>query len=490
MGMRNCFLAFDFGAESGRAEVVTLSQDRVEMREVHRFPNRPVRLGHTLYWDFPFLFSQVLEALTMCAQQGIILDGIGVDTWGVDFGLLDTDLQMISNPVHYRDSRTDGIHEYSDPIVPREEIFQKTCCEPWAISSLFQLLAMKKNDSPALDAARVFLNIPDLFNFHLTGRLASERSIVSTSNLMGPDGRWCREIIDRFDLPDIFRDLREPGQVLGSISPSIQDQTGLGPVPVILTTGHDTSAAVAAVPAEGKDWAFLSCGTWSIIGRLCPEPVLTTACLDAGFSNEYTIGTWFLCRNISGLWLLQALCRQWDRPSDPWDYERLTREALSAGSTAIFDVSDESLLAPFDMERALLELMDRPGQPRPATKGELARSVLESLACEYTYRLEMMDHHIGRPSKTLYLVGGGVDNQVLCQWTANAVGLEIQAGAAQCTSFGNALTQALALGEIDSPDDMRLIMRRSHDLTSYHPRHIRLWKDKVETYKEILDNAG
>ena len=488
--MSNCFLAFDFGAESGRAELITLSHDRAEIREVHRFPNRPVRLGQTLYWDFPFLFSQVLAVLTMCAEKGIALDGIGVDTWGVDFGLLGADLQMISNPIHYRDSRTDGIHEYSDPIMLREEIFQKTCCEPWAISSLFQLLAMKKNESPALDTARVFLNIPDLFNFFLTGQLTSERSVVSTSNLMGPDGRWCGEVIERFDLPDIFQDLREPGQVLSPLLPAIQDQTGLGPVPVILTTGHDTSAAVAAVPAEGKDWAFLSCGTWSVIGRLCAEPVLTSACLDAGFSNEYTIGTWFLCRNISGLWLLQALCRQWNRASDPWDYERLTREALSADSTSLFDVSEPSLLAPPDMEQALLRLTGRSGQPRPVTKGELARSVLESLACEYACRLEAMDRIIGRPSSALHLVGGGVNNQLLCQWTADAVGLEIQAGATQCTSFGNALTQALALGVVKSPDEMRRIMRRSHDLTAYYPSHIERWKDTTDTYKEILDKTG
>ncbi|MEE9436731.1 MAG: rhamnulokinase family protein [Candidatus Adiutricales bacterium] len=485
--MSKRFLAFDLGAESGRAELVTLSDDRVEMREFHRFPNRPVRLGDTLYWDFPFLFAQILTALRICAEQDISLDGIGLDTWGVDFGLLGRDRQLISNPVHYRDSRTDGIHEYSDPIMPREEVFRKTCCEPWAISSLFQLLAMKKDGSPVLEAAGTFLNMPDLFNFYLTGEMVSERSIASTSNLMGPDGRWNSEIIERFNLPAIFVELKEPGQILGPLPPSIQDQTGLGPVPVILTLGHDTSAAVAAVPARGKNWAFLSCGTWSIIGRLCPEPVLTAACLEAGFSNEYTLGTWFLCRNISGLWLVQELCRQWDRPSDPWDYGRLTGEASSADSTSLFDVSDESLLAPADMEQALLKLMDRLGQPRPATKGELVRSVLESLACEYAVRLEIMDRIISRPSESLYLVGGGVANRLLCQWTADAIGLEVEAGAAQCTAYGNALTQAMALEAVESQDEIRRIMRNSHDLITYHPGQTDEWKEKVSKYKEMLE---
>jgi len=480
------YLAIDLGAETGRGVLVSLRDGRVTTEEIHRFVNRPVRLGGTLYWDFPLQFAEILEALRKCSARRISIAGIGVDTWGVDFGLLGSDGQLVANPVHYRDSRTDDIYEYSDPIMTTEEIFAATSCEPWTISSLFQLLAMKRNGSQILAVAETFLNMPDLFNYFLTGVEASERSIASTSNLMGIDGRWSREVIDRFGLPDVFCELVEPGTALGGLQDTVRKDVGLGEVPVIATCGHDTGAVVAAIPATGDNWAFLSCGTWSILGKLCDKPLITPEALHKGFSNEYSLGGWFSCRNILGLWLVQGLRRKWDTTAaDPWDYDRMTAEAAEANATAWIDVADSSLLAPADMEAALLDLFARYGQARPETRGELVRCVLESLALEYAHSLEVMSDLTGRRSDELFMVGGGVANRLLCQFTANACGMRVYAGPAECTAVGNALIQAVALGELGGCDEIRQVMRNSFELAAYEPLDSAEWDEKLQRYKEL-----
>jgi len=477
------FLAMDFGAESGRGELITLSESKVQIDEIHRFPNRPVSLCGTLFWDFPFLFAELLTTLQKCADKNLSLNGIGVSTWGVDFGLLGEDGKILANPVHYRDARTENIHEFSDPIMFREDIYAATACEPWAISSLFQLLAMQKDRSPILKMADSFLNMPDLFNYCLTGKKVSERSIASTSNLMQTDGNWCHGVINNFQLPDIFEDLVEPGTVIGSMIPEIAPGPDMADVPVIATCSHDTAAVVAAIPASGENWAFLSSGTWSILGRFRSEPVTTTEFLENGFSNEYTLGGWFMCRNIIGLWLLQELCRKWDTPADPWDYNRMVEESSHARPGAIVNVGDACLMAPDDMEESLLELARRFKQPLPDSRGELIRCILESLALEYAYRLELLCSLSKESVDSLFLVGGGSANKLLCQLTANACQIPVYAGAQQCTSLGNALTQAYALDIIKEPNEIRQIMRNSFKLTTYEPKESSYWSDRLGQYK-------
>jgi len=480
------FLALDLGAESGRGIVATLANGRISMEEVHRWPNRPVRLAGTLHWDFPFLFGEILASLQACAERGVKLEGVSVDTWGVNYGLLDRNGKLLGNPVHYRDSRTDGIHDHTDPILSRDEIFALTAYEPWPISSLFQLASLKRDGSPLLDVAETFLNMPDLFHYFLTGVKKSEKSIANTSNLMGIDGKWSQRIIDAFGLPRrMFVDLVEPATVLGPLSVEVREQTGLGEVPIIATCGHDTSGAVAAVPGEGQDWAFLSSGTWSIIGTLINEPVATKQCLELGFTNEYTIGGWYLARNISGLWLVQELRRKWDRSPDPWDYERMTAEAAKADYAPLVNAADESLLAPSDMEEALNALIAASGQKAPQSRGELLRGVLESLALEYAYRLDCVGTLTGRRPTALYIVGGGIRNQVLCQFTADACGVPVHAGADQCTALGNALGQALALGLLRDRDAIRDVMRASSEPKAYEPTQAKVWSAKRQRYGEL-----
>ncbi len=482
----NHFLALDLGAESGRGELVTLRDGKVHMEEVHRFRNRPVRLGGTLHWDFPYLFGEVLEAIRACRQRGVKLSGLSVDTWGVDFGLLGADGALLGNPVHYRDGRTEGIHEYSDPIMSRDDIFAATAYEPWAISSLFQLLSMQRDGSALLDIAGGFLNMPDLFHYFLTGVQVSERSIANTSNLMGVDGEWAEEVIRRFSLRrEMFHKLIDPATVIGPMRPEVRREVGLDDVPVIASCGHDTSAAVAAVPGQGDNWAYLSCGTWSILGALIEKPIATPHCLQLGYTNEYTVGGWYLGRNILGLWLVQELRRKWDQSDDPWDYERMTAEAARAQAVAFVDVADESLLAPADMEEALLALISRTGQRTPAGRGELVRCVLESLALEYNVRLDSLDKLMGRRGEAVYMVGGGTANKLLCQLTADACGVPVHAGVDQCTALGNALGQAVALGILRDRADMQQVMRSSFELARYEPREAALWTEKRQRYEEL-----
>ncbi len=488
MSDKQCFLAMDFGAESGRGELVTLCDGKVTLKEIHRFPNRPVRMGHTLHWDLPFLMGETLESLKACARDGISLTSIGVDTWGVDFGLLGEDGTLLGNPVHYRDTRTNDIHQYSDPIMSRSDIFAATGYEPWQISSLFQLLSMKRDGSKLLEIADTFLNIPDLMNYFLTGVKASEMSIVNTSNLMSVDCNWCSDIITRFSLPDMFHNMIQPATVLGELQPSVADLAGIGGVPVVSVCGHDTSAALAAVPAQGDNWAFLSCGTWSILGFMVDKPVATDECLNLGFTNEYTIGGWYLARNISGLWLVQELKRKWDVPNDPWDYSRITAAAADvnpASWSSHIDAAHESLMAPADMEQALYDLIARSGQTTPENRGHLVRCVLESLALEYNRRLTTACELAGKKPDALYMVGGGIANKLLCQFTADACNMPVYAGVDQCTAVGNALGQALAMGIVKSPEEMRQVSRDSFNLDTYEPQDQSRWDDLRAKYAKL-----
>lgn len=480
------FLAIDLGAESGRGEIVTLADDTVSMEEIHRFPTRNVQLGPLRCWDFPAIYAEVLEAIRMCAESGAKPTAMSIDTWGVDFGLIGPDGNLLGNPGHYRDSRTEGIEQHMAKIMPIEEIFQATALHCMPINSLYQLCAMQRGGSPLLGAAETFLMMPDLLAYFLTGVKACELSIAQTSQLVGTDCQWSDLIIGRFGLPrGIFPKLIEPASVIGPLTGPALQATGMADVPLVACAAHDTSAAVAAVPAEGDDWAFLSCGTWSILGTMVDKPVSTVECFRAGFTNEYTYGGWYLARNILGLWLVQELRRKWDTPSDPWDYPRMTAEAEAAADGPIVNVSDPRLLAPTDMEAALKEILAETGQAVPESRGGLVRCVLESLALDYAKRLDTIGELTGKRPGTLYIVGGGIKNKLLCQLTASACGTAVLAGADQCTALGNALGQALAMGILTNPADIRHVMRRSTEMAAYEPQDQPRWAEKRQRYAEL-----
>ena len=491
MSDRHQFLAVDLGAESGRGEIVTLEDGKVSMEEIHRFPTRNVHLGNTRYWDLPAIYAEVVEAMNLCTARGVRPASVSIDTWGVDFGLLGADGALLSNPVHYRDVRTDNIHAQAAKVMPIADIFMATALHTMPINTLFQLHAMQIGRSRVLELAETFLMVPDLLAYFLTGVKACELSIAQTSQLVGTDCKWSEHIIGRFGLPRaMFPELIEPATVIGPMTPKVAKLTGMGDVPLVACASHDTSAAVAAVPAEGDDWAFLSCGTWSILGRMVDQPIATQACYEDGFTNEYTYGGWYLARNILGLWLIQELRRKWNTPDDPWDYERMTAEAAAATAGALVDVSDPRLLAPADMEAALIELIAETGQPAPQSRGELLRCVTESLALEYAWGLDKIGELSGARPGTLYIVGGGIRNKLLCQLTANACGTVVLAGADQCTALGNALGQALALGILTDRGQIRQVMRDSSEIATYEPQDQTAWQDKRGQYGKLQANKS
>ncbi len=481
------FLALDLGAESGRGIIATLEGGRMSMEEIHRFPNRKVPLAGTLHWDFPGLMAEIHEAIRICAHRGVELTSIGVDTWGVDFGLLGEDGKLLGNPVCYRDRRTENIHAYANPTLGQNKIFELTGYEPWAIASLYQLLAMQRDGSPLLPAARTFLNMPDLINYFLSGQKRCDRSVANTSNLMDVNGEWARPIVEAFGLPEMLPDLVEPATVIGQLSREVQDVTGLeAEVPIVAACGHDTSAALVAVPAEPEThWAFLSCGTWSIPGMLVEKPITTQRVLDLHFTNEYTVGGWYLGQNVIGLWLVQELRRKWNTPDAPLDYAQMTQDAQDAGQGPIINAADESLMAPGDMEAALLKLVRQGDQPEPANRGELVYGVLQSLALQYNVAMNSMGELSGRRPEALYMVGGGIKNKLLCQLTANACGMPVHAGVEECTSMGNACCQALATGALGSVEEVRQVMRNSFDVEVLEPQDPDAWARKREVYAKL-----
>jgi rhamnulokinase len=480
------FLAMDYGAESGRGELVTLRGGKLTLEEIHRFPNRPVRLAGTLHWDLPYLFAECLATLRKTAQRGVKLAGIGVDTWGLDFGLLDSAGRLLGNPVTYRDSRTDNIHRYTNRVMSTDAIFQATANEPWAISTLMQLAAMKRDKNPLLDIADSLLHMNDLFSYLLSGVRAHDVSNIGTGNLVGGDRKLATKVLKAFGLPrKLFDKLIEPGTVLGPVLSAVQKETGVGAVPVIAAGGHDTAAAVAAVPAQGENWAFISCGTWSILGTLLDSPVTDVRVLRRGFTNEPTVGGWYMCRNIQGLWMVQQLRARWDQSSDPWDYTRITAAAAAAKSGPVFRVGDSSIMAPQDMADALRQLIKSTGQKVPTGRGGLVRSVLESLALEYSHGLATMAELTGKRFDAVYIVGGGIKNHLLCQLTANACGVPVHAGVDQCTAVGNALIQALAIGAVKSVDQIRRVARESFGLHTYQPTAQPEWDAKRKLYAEL-----
>ncbi|MCE5325882.1 MAG: hypothetical protein LLG01_05655 [Planctomycetaceae bacterium] len=484
MGEQYHFLALDFGASSGRGELVTLEDGVLHLQEIHRFENRPVKMGGTMYWDFPYLFGEVIETLKVVAKRGIKLAGIGVDTWGVDFGLLAADGKLLSNPVHYRDTRTENIHAYSDPIMSRDEVFAATAMEPWTIGSLFQLLAMQRDNSPLLKAADTMLWMADLFRYFLCGKKVAELSLAQTSCLIGTNRKLSSEVVKRFKLKrKMFPQLVRPPLVLGDLLPEIVQAAGLsGPVPVIATAGHDTAAAVAAVPARGSDWAFLSCGTWSITGTLVKHPVATPEALKMGYSCECTIGDWFTCKNIPGLWVVQELRRKWHSSEDPWDFNRMVAEAAAVSEVPLFDVNHPTLMAPADMEDALRKLL--PGGAA-LDRGHLVRSALESLAAEYARSIDAIATLTGKRPSALYMVGGGIKNKLLCQLTADACNMTVYAGVDECTAVGNGLGQALALGIIKTKGDIRKIARASFEMSTFMPENRQHWQAKLAQYAQL-----
>jgi rhamnulokinase len=495
------YLALDLGAESGRGLLGRFDGSRLALDEIHRFPNGPVKLLDTLHWDLPRLFEEIKTALGKAAVSasapGAALDGIGVDTWGVDFGLVGRGDTMLGNPVHYRDSRTEGMLQAAFQRVPRERIYEITGLQFLPFNTIYQLLAMKTSGSPLLEAAETLLMMPDLLGWLLTGRRAGERTDASTTQLLDPrTGTWSDELCGALDLPRaILPPLIEPGSELGPLRQSVADEVGMSrPVTVIAPATHDTASAVAAVPAVASsspsppDWCYLSSGTWSLLGVEVPHPVINTETMRYNFTNEGGVaGTTRLLKNIMGLWLVQESRRTWARAGRKMTYEELTARAQVAPPfSALVDPDDSSFLAPGDMPGRLAAFCARTGQATPRDEGALVRCCLESLALKYRWTIDRLESILGTAIKTIHVVGGGTRNALLCQFTADACGRPVHAGPVEATAIGNILMQAIGRKKLGSLAELRGVVARSFPVNVYEPCDTAAWTDAYGRFGELL----
>ena len=469
------FVALDLGAESGRTMLAAFDGDRLRLSEVYRFLNTPVRVLDHLHWNVLQLWSEIKSGLgaAASAREGEIA-GIGVDTWGVDFALLDRNGELLGIPFHYRDERVKGMLEEAFHRVPREEIFQRTGNQFLEINTLYQLLSMVYQGSDALPASDTLMMMPELFNYWLTGERASEFTIATTSQCYDPRQKdWARAMLERMGIPTrIFLDIVQPGTVLGKILPSLAEETGLKDVPVVATACHDTGAAMAAIPAEGTGFACISSGTWSVLGTVWDEPVISREALRYDFTNEGGVcDTTRVLKNIAGLWLVQQCRATWARRGEVYSYAELADMAAEAPPfQAIIDPDYDEFLSHGDMPARIQAYCRKTEQPVLEDKGAMIRSILEGLALKYRLNLERLERIVGQALSPLHIVGGGTQNKLLNQLTADATGRLVLTGPVEATALGNVLMQALAVGQIGSLQEGRALIRRSFPVEKYEPR--------------------
>jgi rhamnulokinase len=471
------YLALDLGAESGRAVLGEFDGERLVCTEVHRFANQPVQLPGALHWDILRIFAEIQTGISKAQQQGDGLASVGVDGWGVDFGLLDARGDLLANPVHYRDPRTDGMVDLAERLVGRERIFESTGIQFLQINTLYQLLALRESSSPVLDAAKTLLTIPDLLAYWLSGTAACEFTNATTTQCYDPRaGAWATPLLEALGLPSrIWPTVVQPGTALGRLRTAEKVQ-------VIAPAAHDTGSAVAATPMRGTDEAYISSGTWSLVGIEVSEPVITAASLAANMTNEGGVGgTFRLLRNVMGLWLVQGIRASCARDSA---YEELAEAAaLAPPGTAWIDPDASEFLHPDDMCGALRQACTASGQTPPPDVGGLVRMVLESLALRYRWVISRLEEVSGREIRTIHVVGGGARHELLCQLTADATGRVVRAGPVEATAIGNLLVQAIALGDVQDMAEGRELVRRSFPQTEYLPRRDGHWEEAYEQFQ-------
>lgn len=488
------FVAFDLGAESGRAMVGAFDGVRVSLDEAFRFANVPVRTLDSLHWDALRLFDDIRRGLAKIAQaQRDEIASVGLDTWGVDFALLGRDDELLGNPFHYRDARTNGMLDKAFQTVSRAEIFEQTGVQFLQINTLYQLLAMKGQNAPALENAKTFLMMPDLFNFWLTGTKACEFSNATTTQFYNPRTRaWARELFETLNLPyPMLPNIVPPGTILGNLHASVADEVNLPNIPVVAPATHDTGSAAAAVPAENDAYAWISSGTWSVMGANVPDAIVNADSLKYNFTNEGGADRTFrFSKNVLGLWIVQECRRTWARAGHEYSYDELVEMARRAPAfQSLIDPDASEFLAPGDMPARIAAYCERTAQPVPQEPASFVRCALESLALKYRYNLDRLEMMLGRRMSCIHIVGGGTQNKLLCQFTANATGQVVHAGPVEATAVGNILLQAVALGQLDSLADARRVIRNSFEIATYEPRDLPQWQDANARFSNLLASS-
>ena len=488
-------LAFDFGGESGRAVIGAFDGSTLKLHDVHRFPNTPVRIGAHLHWNVLSLFDEIHIGIRKAVQVHPIAS-LGVDTWGVDFALLDDSDALIGNPYHYRDSHTDSMMAEAFKVVPRAEIFDYTGAQFIQFNTVYQLLALQRANAPALKHARTLLMMPDLFHFWLTGVKASEFTDATTTQFYNPRTRdWARELLDKLSIPHHFlAPIVQPGTVLGPLAQQTQrnlNVAGLENIKVITPATHDTGSAVAAVPANDASYAYISSGTWSLMGIESKEPIISPQAQAFNITNEGGYGSFRILKNIMGLWLIQSCRRSWIADGSDLPYSTLMDWARQARPLQAFiDPDDQSFLHPQDMPTVIVDYCRRTGQTVPTERADILRCALESLALKYRYTLDQLETLTGQRIEVIHVLGGGSQNTLLCQFTADACQRPVLAGPVEATAIGNILVQLIAQKEFASLEEARAVCRTSFPLASYTPQNSQAWQDAYGRFTQVLHNPS
>lgn len=483
------YLACDLGAESGRVILGTLCDGRLSLEEIHRFATGADEVDGTWRWNVPRILGELQEGLRLAAATGADVASVSVDSWGVDYVLYSDQEPMLALPYQYRDSRTDNVYPAVREKAGEELIFGETGIQFMAINTLYQLIAEVNEHPDLVEAADGFLPIADYFNYRFSGVARSEVSLASTTQAYNPSTRtWSKRLITEFGLPEsIFPEVVDSGTVLGPLTGTVAAETGLAGTRVIATCSHDTGSAVAAVPATGDDWAYLSSGTWSLIGVELPSPMITDAALRHGFTNEVGFGgtTRFL-KNIVGLWLLQESRRVWASQGNDLDYAEITRLAAEAEPfRSLVNPNDPRFLKPGDMPAQIAAACRESGEPAPETPGQFARCITESLALLYARTLDSLEEVTGRSISTLHIVGGGSQSDQLNQFAANASGRRVLTGPVEATAIGNLLIQAVALGDLGTIDELREVVRNSFPIHAFEPADAAEWQQAAERFQTL-----
>lgn len=488
-------LAFDFGASSGRAILGTLRDGKIEMKEVHRFSNDPVTVHGTMYWDTLRQFFEIKQGILKAKQEGMNranphIESIGIDTWGVDFGLLDKRGMLLENAVHYRDGRTKGMQESVFSKIPRERLYEITGNEFNYFNTIFQLNALLEKRPEVLERTDCMLFTPDLFNYFLTGEKRAEYTMATTSSLLDIRRRdWSEEIMKAVGLNNnIFPELIFSGEVVGELTGEICRELGMDPVKVVAVASHDTQSASAAVPSRKEDFIFLSCGTWSLYGTELPEPVINETSLKYSISNEGGYGGRInFLKNLTGLWMVQESRRQWIREGKSYGFgelETMARQAVPLQNYV--DVNDGVFVPAGDMPQRIQTYCARTGQKIPESMGEIVCCINQSLALRYRRELERIENCLGKKYDTIHMIGGGIQSEMLCRMTANACGRRVIAGPVEATALGNIAVQLIALGEIRDLKEARQIIAASEQTKTYEPQDAERWDAAYEDYNRVI----
>lgn len=486
-------LAFDLGASSGRAVVGQFAGERLTIVDTHRFPNDPVYVHRHMYWDILRLFHEIKQGLIETRLQGFVgeagIQSLGIDTWGVDFGFIGVHGELLGNPYHYRDAQTLGMLDEVSQHIPRAEIFARTGIQFMPINTIYQLYALKKAGTPLLAQAETFLMIPELLRYFLTGERISEWTIASTTQLCNPyTHTWDRRLIEQLGLPpQIFLELVLPGTHAGQLLPAVCEEVGLPAIPVIAVAEHDTGSAVVAVPAEDEEFAYLSCGTWSLIGTEIAQPIVNEQALAFNITNEGGInGTTRLLKNVTGLWLVQECRRAWRNEGKHISYEDESVLIEQATPFLAFINPDDPMFAnPLHMPRQIQLYCQETGQPVPESVGAILRCIIESLALRYRLVLERIETLTHKEFAGLHVVGGGAQHSILCQCTANALARPVWAGPQEATALGNLLMQYIALGHMRDIQHARQVVRNSFPIKTYTPLNTDIWQQAYTAFCRV-----